>query len=322
MTASLSGDGRKIEGLMLFDGSFTDAAGVTGRLGLPASDDPIGLVEAAPNTVHAGPLGEARRQNRHRAIVVVTRGGRAGLCPSNAESFRQPFGPPVVQVSSGEAESLADLSRRGSEVTVIAHAKRTPAEAFNVTASVPGIDPSLPPLVIMTPRSGWWTCASERGGGIACWLELMRVMRGMKPSRDVLFVASSGHEIGQLGIEMYAERRPNLIKNSRAWLHFGANIGAAQQPGNTIQASDDEMEGILAERMAAAGLAVNRRVPRGIVPGGEAGVVHRGRGRYLSIIGSNALFHNPSDHGPEAINPDMIARFADVFTAIARTLAA
>src|SRR5579864_8013500 len=252
ITASLLADGRRIEGVMLFDGAFTDAAGVRGRLGPLASDAPIGLTEIAPNTAGVGPLAEARRQNRHRAIVVVTRGGRPGLCPSNAESFLHSFGPPVLQVSSEEAGGLADLARHASEVTLIAYAKQTPAEAFNVTTSIQGTDRALPPLVIMTPRSGWWTCASERGGGIACWLELMRAMRGMKPARDVLFVASSGHELGQLGIEIYAVRRPGLIKDSRAWIHFGANVGAAQEPGNTIQASDDELEAMLAGQMTAA----------------------------------------------------------------------
>jgi hypothetical protein len=319
--ASLSADGRRIEGVMLFDCGFTDAAGVSGRLGPLQSDAQIGLTEIAPNAAGIAPLAEARRQNRHRAIVMVTRGGRPGLCPSNAESFLHPFGPPVLQVSSEEAGALADLARHGSEVTLIAYAKRTPSEAFNVTATIEGTNRALPPLVIMTPRSGWWTCASERGGGIACWLELMRAMRGMKPARDVLFVASSGHELGQLGIEIYAERRPDLVKRSRAWIHFGANIGAAQDPGNIIQASDDEMERMLAERLAAVGLAIDRRVPRGTIPGGEAGVVHRGGGRYMSIIGRNALSHSPADRGPEAVDPSVIARFAAIFTAIAKTLA-
>ncbi|HMD50367.1 MAG TPA: hypothetical protein VKG79_14755 [Bryobacteraceae bacterium] len=321
VAASLSADGRRIEGVPMFDGGFTDAVGVGGRLGQLGSDAPIGLTEIAPNATGAGGLPEARRSNAHRAIVVVTRGGRPGLCPSNSESFLHPFGPPILQVSSEEAGWLGDLARQGSEVTLIAQVNRTPAEAFNVLANIPGADRALPPLIIMTPRSGWWTCASERGGGIACWLELMRAMHGVKPARDVLFVASSGHELGQHGIEVYAERRPGLIKHSRAWIHFGANIGAAQNPGNTIQASDDEMEMLLAERLGAAGIAINRKVPRGTVPGGEAGVVHRGGGRYMSIIGSNALFHNPLDRGPDAIDPGMIARFAEVFITIAKTLA-
>jgi hypothetical protein len=319
--AVLSAGGRRIEGIPLFDGGFTDSDGISGRFGTLASDAPIGLTETTPNAAGTGPLGEARRQNRHRAIVAITRGGRPGLCPSNAERFLDPFGPPVLQVSSEEADALGDLARRGAEVTVIAHVKRSPAEAFNVTASISGTDRSLPPLVIMTPRSGWWTCASERGGGIVCWLETMRALRGLRPAREVLFIASSGHELGQLGIEIHAQRRPGLIKNSRAWIHFGANIGAAQDPGNTIQASDDEMEAMLAERIAAAGLSIDRRVPRGTVPGGEAGVVHRGGGRYMSVIGRNALFHNPADRGPEAVDPSVIARFANVFGALAKTLA-
>ena len=129
------------------DGGFTDVAGVEGRLGPLATDAPIGLAEIVPNNAGTGPLAEARRQKRHRAIVILTHGGRPGLCPSNAESFLRPFGPPVLQVSNEEADSRADLARRGSEVTVIAHAKRTPAEAFNVLATIQGTDRALPPLV-------------------------------------------------------------------------------------------------------------------------------------------------------------------------------
>ena len=320
VNATVRTGGRQVEGLPLFDSAFTAAEGVRGRLGALGTSAEIGLTAAAPNASGAGALGEARRKNRHRAIVLVTQGGRAGLCPSNADDFLHPFGPPVVQVSSQEKPWLDDLAHSGAEAMVIAEVKRTPAEAFNVTASIPGSDQSLPPLVIMTPRSGWWSCASERGGGIACWLELMRALRATKPVRDVLFVASSGHELGQRGIEIYAERRPALIKQSMAWIHFGANIGAAQDPGNTIQASDDDMEALLSSAMLTAGLRVDRRVPRGTVPGGEAGVVHRGGGRYLSIIGRNALFHNPGDRGPEAIDAKAIAGFAAVFTGIASKL--
>ena len=321
VAGSLTAAGRRVEGLPLFDGTFTGADGVRGKLGALGSDANIGLAEAAPNTSGAAALGEARRQNRHRAIVLVTRGGRPGLCPNNADSFLHPFGPPVIQVSSEEKPWLDDLARTSSEAVIVAQVKRTSAEAFNVTASIEGADRKFPPLVVMTPRSGWWTCASERGGGVACWLELMRALRNTKPTRNVLFVASSGHEIGYRGIEVYAERRPTLIKQSRAWIHFGANIGAAQDPGTSIQASDDEMEELMAKPMLAAGLNIDRRVPRGTVPGGEAGIVHRGGGRYLSVIGRNALFHNMADRGPNAVSVDTIARFTSVFTGIANELA-
>ena len=163
--ANLMVNGRKIDGLPLFDGGFTGPTGIEGALGVLGSDAPIAFAELAPNAADAGALGEARRQNRHRAIVVITRGALPGFCPSNADSFLRPFGPPVLQVASEEASFLADCAREGAKAVLTAHAERTEAQAFNVVASVSGSNSGAAPLVVMTPRSGWWSCASERGGG-------------------------------------------------------------------------------------------------------------------------------------------------------------
>lgn len=334
--------GKTIAGLPLY-GAFTAAEGIRGRLGPIGSDAEIGLVAAPPNTAAAGPLGDARRQSRHKAIVFVTRGGRPGLCPSNADAFLKPFGPPVLQVSSEDWPLLSDHAERRSAVQLFAIAGRTPSTSFNVTTTIPARGGgSLPPLVVMTPRSGWYTCASERGGGIACWLEVMRTLSRAPMRREVVFVASSGHELGHLGIDVFAANRPGLVSSAVGWMHLGANIGAALRPepapasatddadrrhataamggGNTIQASDDASEAVLSQALTANGLGISRRIPRGTVPGGEAEVVHRGGGKYVSVIGSNALFHNLADAGAQTVNVPIIARFAATFTAAARTL--
>lgn len=104
-------------------------------------------------------------------------------------------------------------------------------------------------------------------------------------------------------------------------MHFGANIGAATQPGNRLQASDDGFDEMLSRELTAAELKIDQRVPRGTVPGGEAEVVHRGGGRYASIIGTSALFHNPDDRGPAVVDPAAIARFCGAFSALATKLA-
>lgn len=336
-------DGRRVDGLPLFDGAFTGAAGVSGRLGPVGSDSEIGLVVAAPNTAAAGALGDARRQNRHQAIVCVTRGARPGLCLNNADAFLKPFGPPVLQVSSVESPWLEQHAVKRTRAQLFAPVNRTRAESFNVTATVAGSARGLEPLVIMTPRSGWYSSASERGGGIACWLEVMRALQQTRSRRDVLFVASSGHELGHLGIDVFIERRPGLVSRAVGWMHFGANIGAAAPPsagaaattpddpqrrhavaamgsGNTIQASDDEKEALLSSALSSAGLTVGRRVPRGTVPGGEAEAVHRGGGSYVSVIGSNGLFHHPDDRGVDTVNVQAIMNFISAFTSLARTL--
>jgi hypothetical protein len=76
------------------------------------------------------------------------------------------------------------------------------------------------------------------------------------------------------------------------------------------------MESMMAQLMTKAGLRIDRRLPRG-----EAENVHRGGGRYLSIIGNNDLFHNTSDRGAQAIDLNIIERFAGAFAMLATLLA-
>ena len=111
--ATLVVDGRTIEGLPLFDGGFTGPAGIAGQLGDLDCDAPIGLGELAPNAAEAGALGEARRQDRQRAIVAVTRGVLPGLSPSNADSFlrRDEVIEALSILGNGELDAL-DLTRK------------------------------------------------------------------------------------------------------------------------------------------------------------------------------------------------------------------
>jgi len=239
----------------------------------------------------------------------------------NAPAFAKPFGPPTLQVSSVEAAWLHEQALARVEITLVAKAERRPAQAANVTAMIAGTDTSLPPIVISTPRSGWWQCASERGGGLACWLEVLRTIAVQKPKRDCLFVAFSGHEISWLGIQNYLSRRPDLVKKAHAWLHFGANIGAPQQP-NMINASDDMLEQWAAAAMEKESLQVNRRAKRGSTPFGEAALVHRGGGRYVALVCDSDVFHNVADRWPEAVDVASLARYARAFAAGVAQIAA
>ena len=315
---------RRIDGVPLFDASFTDDRGLSGRLGPLGSEAEIGLTESEPSRL-TDPGSEARRavltevrQSRHKAVILITRGSRPGLFLLNAPAFTKPFGPPTLQVSSSEAAWLHEQARLGTEVTFVANVDRTPAQASNVVAQLAGSDHNLAPIVVSTPRSGWWTCAGERGGGLACWLEAVRALAVLKPKRDCLFAAFSGHEISWLGMRDYLRRRPDLVKRAHLWLHFGANIGVPQQP-NMINSSDDMLEQWAAAAMEKEGLAVNHRAKRGSTPFGEAAFVHRGSGRYVALVCDNDLFHHPADRWPDTTDVASLARYAHSFaTALAR----
>jgi hypothetical protein len=312
----------KRETLPFFDGSFTTADGISGRLGTPESGAPIALVtlDTAAISSEGRSIATLRKSPGLRAIVAVTEGGMPGLCPSNAVAFREPYGVPVVQVSSTAKEWLLSVSQSGAPVRVVAHATRGMAPADNILATVRGRRPELPPVVVMTPRSGWWQCASERGGGLACWLEIMRAVVEVRPERTVRFVASSGHELGHIGLDAFLHEEPDLIKSAHAWVHLGANIGAAQ--GRTrLQSSADEIESIAMDAMQKSAARIDARIPRGTVPAGEARNIHVGGGRYVSLLGSGPYFHNPLDLWPYAVDLESTMKFAAATTELTLALA-
>ena len=75
----------------------------------------------------------------------------------------------MLQVASQEAEWLLALDKN-ERLTVYAELIDEESEALNVQTKVMGRNTSLTLIVVMTPKSGWWTCTSERGGGITVWL--------------------------------------------------------------------------------------------------------------------------------------------------------
>jgi hypothetical protein len=181
---------RRIDGVPMFDGTFTAAEGVSGRLGPLNSDADIGLAETSPVNVAQTAEADiipAARQSRHKAVVLATGATRPGLFLSNALAFLSPAGPPMLQVSNAASAWLKEQARNGAQTTVVAYATRTSAQAFNVTAKISGRGHSLAPVVFMAPRSGWWQCVSEQGSRLVCWLEIMRLLAANTPARDCHF---------------------------------------------------------------------------------------------------------------------------------------
>jgi hypothetical protein len=314
--------GLRREALPFFDGSFTSQEGIRGVIGTADSGTPIALVSLSRAAIgtEGQSIGPLRRRSDLRAIVAVTRGDRPGLCPSNARAFTRPYGVPVLQVSSTSEGWLNDLAHGGGELRCVASAARTRTTADNVLATVAGRRAELAPVVVMTPRSGWWYCASERGGGLACWLEMLRAVADVRPDRTVRFIASSGHELGHLGLESFLGEEPALIRSASAWIHLGACIGASTGR-TTLQSATDEIEALAIAALGRAGARIDNQIPRGTVPAGEARNIHEGGGRYVSLLGSSPHFHNPDDLWPDAVDIEALDRYASAMVELTLALA-
>ena len=173
----------------------------------------------------------------------------------------------------------------------------------------------------MTPRSGWWQCASERGGGIACFLEMMRAIKASEPQRDVIFTANTGHELGHIGLDHYLDTHAALVQDALLWIHLGANFAARYDPGVRLQYSDEAARSRLRPWLEKNAIEPDAETPTGERPLGEARNIFDGGGRYLSILGRNGLFHHPDDLWPDAVNPRETTKWINAFVALGVELA-
>ncbi|MBM4384560.1 MAG: M28 family peptidase [Deltaproteobacteria bacterium] len=319
--ADVAFGGQRRHGLPAFDGGVTPPEGVRGRLGALGSSAEIAYARLAPS-----PRGDllarferARIAGVHRAILVLPERGAAhgDLALINAERFANPDATPVVQLAGSHTFAVEEGARAGAQAHVVVLAERVPAYALNVTARIRGADAEAAPLVVMTPRSGWWACASERGGGLAAFLEIARALYDAPPRRDVVFVASSGHELGHLGLHAWLAAHP-VLASAQAWLHLGANFAAARGE-MMVQASSDEMAALAREAFAGV------EQPLGSIVGPETpplGEVREVASRpYLSVLGTNPFFHAPDDRWPYAVDLEKTARSCAALVEVARRLA-
>jgi hypothetical protein len=312
---SVTFDGTTIEGVALFDAPDGTAEGKAGPIG--QTGVVIGVGEVDPRAVYSGQFRAVREAAPHAALVLATVAEAPGLALLNAELFSRPYGPPILQVASEHAAVLADAARRGATMRVTIRYGRRRVEARNVVVTVRGGNPGAAPLVVMTPRSSWWTSTAERGGGLVCWLTCLKAVLAAPLVRDVVFTANSGHELGHLGLDAFTEARPGW-ELAATWLHWGANIGAAEGQLSVMSGHDD-LRRAMAELLTAVG-QTHVVAPGEMVPSGETRDLHRAGGRYITLVGSNKLFHLSQDRLPHAVDTATVGRSASAAARIALAL--
>lgn len=178
-------------------------------------------------------------------------------------------------------------------------------------------------IVVSTPSSGWFTCAGERGPGVAMLLALAEWAASRPDGLNYLFVGTSGHELDFLGARLFHEAHlAPPPERTRAWLHLGASIAtppwedvggtlrpAAAVTNGTLQASEE-----LATIMREAFVELPMYTLRTDTRIGEFRDLTEHGYRGLGVVGgSNPWFHVPRD------TPDAVS--AATLSAVARATA-
>ena len=312
-----SGD-LKVSGVPLFDCLETPLEGVTGKCVSEPDGDSILVVEAGPGG--NAMLNDARRNSLARGIVVVSKGQKAGLSLINADAFATPFGPPVLQVATEDGAMLNEWIQAETPATLTVRFDLESTVASNVQTTVKGTNENLPPVVVMTPKSSWWTCTAERMGGIVIWLECIRHLVKHPPRRTVIFTANTGHELGHVGMSRFLTDHPQLGENAAIWVHYGANFAS---PGAKlrIQGSDQEVIDQVIEQLRERDEAVSDIVGPATRPAGEARDIYDSGGSYISMLASNRLFHHPDDRMSNNIDLLRLMRLSDAWVETVAQLA-
>ena len=123
---------------------------------------------------------------------------------------------PVILIPGSEASNL-----ERAEITFDFDAGLSEKTCRNIIAYF-GTKPVDRSLVITTPITGWFSCAGERGTGIAIAIELARQLSQFRP---VSLVLTTGHELGYLGGFKFTD---TLKSGPQAVIHIGSCVGAAQ----------------------------------------------------------------------------------------------
>lgn len=142
-------------------------------------------------------------------LVLATQNPLGSICGINREI--QPAGNlPIVLVAPLD---FAELQSPG--ISFECRASVTPSSASNIWARFQGPNEQSP-IVVTTPISGWYSCAGERGTGIAVALKLAQLFA---KDHTVDLLLARGHELGFAGGYHIASNYPQTPKMV---LHIGS----------------------------------------------------------------------------------------------------
>ncbi|GAA0637071.1 hypothetical protein [Brevundimonas lenta] len=177
---------------------------------------------ALPRPVR-GPI-EAAFAAGAKAAVVITNGPTGKVIALNADGRRPMFPGPVALIAPEHASAFLGMAIEGRDARLSIEGQGGTRPAFNFVGRLDrGKDRWL---AISTPRSGWFTCAAERGPGVAAWLHLARWATTALRDYNLAFICNTGHEYEYLGAAEAMKQIAPPPEATRFWLHLGANVAA------------------------------------------------------------------------------------------------
>lgn len=159
-----------------------------------------------------------------RACVIITNGPSGKIIALNTDGRDPLYEAPIALLAPKDAAPFLAAAHTASSGRLTLTGVKGRRPAFNLMGRLDRGAGRW--LAVSTPRSGWFTCAGERGGGVAAFLHMARWATRHAPGHDLLFVCNSGHEYQYLGAEELLRDHAPPPEQTDFWLHLGANLAA------------------------------------------------------------------------------------------------
>ncbi len=276
-------------------------------------------------------LTDARRRGAAAAVIVTTGPTREAVA-LNVSADGSGFDRPTAILAPKDAEPFIAAARAGRTGNLILTGRGGRRGAFNLIARRDRAAPKT--LILSTPRSGWFSCAAERGSGLAVWLWLAEWLATAEGDVNVELVATSGHEYQFLGGELYLAQAAPSPDRTRLWVHIGASAAARdwQEFGprllplpsadaqRFLTATADLLESTRRAFKGITGLEATYLADK-VMAGGElTNVLHAGYRSAIGLYGVHRYFHTQDDD-LRCVSGDLVLPVARAFqTAILAAL--
>lgn len=246
------------------------------------------------------------------AVVAVTESTTQEIIALNSPAGAEPWPIPVVLVGQRDEGILTAAVRSRLRASLLLDGEDSAdATAKNVIARV---DHGKDLIVVSTPQSGWFRCAGERGPGIALFLGLARWAIRRTSGASFLFVSTSGHELGGLGMQAFLKELAPPADRVLCWAHLGAGIATyswEETATGLKRLREPDSRRLLMTRAdlvpllttTFAGLAgLTPTVDRAV---GEYELMLKAGYRVFGIAAGHRFHHTPAD-SPEMTGPEIL----------------
>jgi len=248
-------------------------------------------------------LVEAAAAAGARALVIVPTGPTGGIVGLNCALEPPAPALPIAILAPAEAEPFLRAARSGVRATLRLSGRRFQAHSCNLLASLRR-GPRW--IVLSTPRTGWFQCASERGTGTAAFLAMAEWAARPGQEHSVFLLNSGAHEYLFAGARQAMPLAPPPA-DTIAWVHLGAALATCDRlefrgreqplpsadPNRTVMASPDMLGPVTRAFAGLGGLERPLPVVRGISELGE--IAGHGYRRCFAVLGIPKVFHSRQD---------------------------